>query len=390
MTRKAAEAEGKLPWFALVVADYLRDTQHLSLETQGAWMRILCCMHTSQTRGRVVFDKRKLARFLGTTDDRVVSIIAELRDEANPTGSPTCDFEEMDGGSFTMISRRMVRDEYIRQVNRKNGLKGGNKALVRTGLNENRLTDSVKRIGSGSDNPPVKAPLKGGVKAREQSQSQRKENTGEVSPDPSPDDAARSSAPAQENPVRTFASAVEQHAPDITVAPSKASTPPKRARVLSDEQNRVREAFTDWWTLEAWPKHEGRGQEYPFSAESARNGQAVMKLLTAVQWNLEEAKRVAMAYLLADDAFIAKQRRPLYGLTNQITTWISAARSPMPFRPTGDRYARPKPTAAQRGEYAEPERDLPTFGKPADTADGGDPSSVAANPVGVGDRAKAG
>jgi hypothetical protein len=326
------ESEGdKLPYLQLYVADLMRDCDHLSLAAFGGWMKILCRMHTAQNRGIVRFTRIQLARLLGTTADQAGDVLAELLCPNNPTGSPVADHEELPGGVIELRSRRMVRDEHRRRINRRNGVRGGNPKLL--GKTESKRV-SVNRL----PNPPVNPP----VNPKSQSQSQI---PGEVSPDPS--SGVPPASPAREKP--------NPPAVDVSVPPSETPAAARRKghRKLTDEQAKTRKAFIDWWTLVAWPEHAGGGEEYPFGAEGARNGQAASKLLAAVKYDLEQAKRVALAFLTANDAFIANKRRPLFMLGTQLTTWMAYAKSPVAFRkgPNGN----PRRTNPEdRGEYREP------------------------------------
>lgn len=104
----------KLPFMQFYPADWLQDTQVLSLEAQGAWIKILCALHAASERGRKTSDTVAWKRFLGyPEDDRALLLIGELyevadidaRDENENTSSLS------DSVEITISSRRMIRDE---------------------------------------------------------------------------------------------------------------------------------------------------------------------------------------------------------------------------------------------------------------------------------------
>jgi uncharacterized protein YdaU (DUF1376 family) len=116
---------GKLPFMQFYPADWLQDTQILSLEAQGAWMKILCALHIASERGRKTWYMRELKHFLGyPDDDRAIYLLNALN------GVATIDARDEDGNlaetfqqahEITIISRRMVRDEAerIKELERK-------------------------------------------------------------------------------------------------------------------------------------------------------------------------------------------------------------------------------------------------------------------------------
>jgi hypothetical protein len=356
--------EEKLPWFQFYPADFQREAEHLSLAAVGGWMKILCRMHFAAARGEWRGTVLQLARCLNSSPEQAQHVLDEIRDPNNPSGRPVADFEALSGGTFLLRSRRMVRDEHRRVVNRENGKRGGNPKLMR------------------SDNPPVNRPLNPRVKAISQSQSQR---TGEVSPDPSSRPAA--SQPSADDGTNIFGVDVSENAdgqrhdtappPDRDTRSAGSATraegsTPKLRRPRSETASPHHQAFIDWWCRKAYPSRMG-GVEYEFGAEATRNGAAVKKLLRAVNDDLERAKAIAMAYLTADDSFIARRGRPLFGLTDQLTTWVQIAKGVQVIQQVRNNGQR---NAASAGPAQQSRR-------PAPTLNGGPPA-------GPGPHAKAG
>lgn len=113
----------KLPALQFYTGDWLKDpsVQALDHEHKGVWMDLLCMMHESTDRGRLVlptgqpFPDAGIARFLGLEQAKWKQIRSNLlaygvasQDEAG-----------------VLYNRRMVRDEAIREARRRSGAIGG-------------------------------------------------------------------------------------------------------------------------------------------------------------------------------------------------------------------------------------------------------------------------
>lgn len=96
----------------LEVEDWKRDTGPLSLAAKGAWIDILGALHTAPSRGVMTLPLQGWARLIGATVDQAVAVIRELVDMKVP------DHSEDGQGNVTIKSRRMVREEMIRESNR--------------------------------------------------------------------------------------------------------------------------------------------------------------------------------------------------------------------------------------------------------------------------------
>lgn len=118
-----------LPYFQFYPADWIQDTQVLSLEAQGAWIKILCALHTASERGRKTSDTRQWKQFLGyPDDDRALDLLIELDGVANiyasdPDGNCS---NLVNSVEITIESRRMLRDEAkrIQELERKRRYEG--------------------------------------------------------------------------------------------------------------------------------------------------------------------------------------------------------------------------------------------------------------------------
>jgi hypothetical protein len=123
----------KLPALQFYPADWRKDpgVQALNYFDRGVWFEILCFMHESEQRGRLLLAGRPLpddalARLLGLDKQALKSTLSRLIEY----GVASRDAEGV------LVNRRMVRDEEIRQIRVEAGKKGGNPAL----LNQNPTT----------------------------------------------------------------------------------------------------------------------------------------------------------------------------------------------------------------------------------------------------------
>ncbi len=121
------DAAPRMPAFQFYPGDWLRDpaVRACSLEERGAWIDILSHMHAGEPRGHLTIGGQaptdaELARMIGATPAAVRRIVASL--ERKGVLSRT--------EAGVIYSRRMVRDEHIRQVRAEAGRKGGNPILL--------------------------------------------------------------------------------------------------------------------------------------------------------------------------------------------------------------------------------------------------------------------
>lgn len=102
-TRISPMAE--LPYMQFFPADYLRDTEILSLSAQGGWMRMLCSMWHPSRRGVLSLRLQAMARLLHASEQTTKSIMEEIEE---------CDVGRVewsgDGDRVTITCRRIVRD----------------------------------------------------------------------------------------------------------------------------------------------------------------------------------------------------------------------------------------------------------------------------------------
>lgn len=118
----------KLPALQFYTGDWRKDpgVQALDYFERGVWFEILCIMHESDSRGKLMLNGKKmpdvaLARLLGLDNQTVNQILTKLVEYGVARAEP-------DTG--IIYNKRMVEDEKIRQIRREAGKLGGNPALL--------------------------------------------------------------------------------------------------------------------------------------------------------------------------------------------------------------------------------------------------------------------
>lgn len=118
----------KRPSFQFYPGDWLNDAslRMCSVGARGLWIEMICIMHQGSDYGHLKVNGKvilptNLARMTGSTLAEVEGWLEELE------GAGVFSKDEA-GGIF---SRRMIRDEEIRQARAAGGVKGGNPALKR-------------------------------------------------------------------------------------------------------------------------------------------------------------------------------------------------------------------------------------------------------------------
>lgn len=150
----------KLPAIQFYPADWRKDpaVQSLSYHHRGIWFEIICLMHESEQRGKLLLNGKKMP-------DEALARLLGLDKQILTTALTT--FLELGVASLcsqtgALINRRMVRDEEIRKIRQNAGKLGGNPALLKqksTTLLKQIPTPSastsVATSSSNKDSPPI-------------------------------------------------------------------------------------------------------------------------------------------------------------------------------------------------------------------------------------------
>ncbi|MFM0439265.1 GIY-YIG nuclease family protein [Paraburkholderia strydomiana] len=144
----------KRPSFQFYPGDWMNDAalRMVSVSARGLWMDMLCLMHQGSPYGHLKVNSKaineiQLARLVGANSDEVSAWMRELSDAGVYSTSE-------DGVIF---SRRMVKDENLREVRASGGKEGGNPKLM-GGYNKPgfvyamlRQSDGAVKIGISQD-----------------------------------------------------------------------------------------------------------------------------------------------------------------------------------------------------------------------------------------------
>jgi hypothetical protein len=138
----------KRPSFQFYPADWRKDPalSVCSLAAKGLWVDLICIAHESETYGCLAINGSpmsdiQIARAVGEQPKVITKLLAELEQAGV--------FSRNDGGAI--YSRRMVRDEHIRNVRGQAGRLGGNPNLVGNKVsNLDKQTDKQNPTPSSS------------------------------------------------------------------------------------------------------------------------------------------------------------------------------------------------------------------------------------------------
>jgi len=117
----------KRPSFQFYPSDWLRDTalRTCSIGARGLWIDMICFMHEGNPYGTLkVGNKVILPPNLGVMVGATLSEVEGRLDELESAHV----FDRAEDGSI--MSRRMIRDENLRNIRAEGGKKGGNPALM--------------------------------------------------------------------------------------------------------------------------------------------------------------------------------------------------------------------------------------------------------------------
>ena len=119
----------KLPALQFYVGDWRKDpgVQALGYFDRGVWFEMLCLMHESSERGKLLLNGKKMS------DQALAQILGLDNQTLNQSLTTIADFgvSDVDPETQAICCRRMVRDEKLRQIRTEAGKKGGNPALVK-------------------------------------------------------------------------------------------------------------------------------------------------------------------------------------------------------------------------------------------------------------------
>lgn len=130
--------KGKQPYIPLYIGDWLQDTDCLSIEAEGAWLRLV--FKCWKNNGTFTGTEDIFARLCKVSPEKFASILLELR------LNDICDIHTGENGLLTIISRRIKREKEISTINAQNGSEGGSKKQA------NRVAKGIAKMKRIPDN----------------------------------------------------------------------------------------------------------------------------------------------------------------------------------------------------------------------------------------------
>lgn len=145
----------KRPAFQFYPADWRKDPalSACSLASRGLWIELMCVAHEGGTYGVLSINGKpmapaQMARMVGESPSTVVKLLAELEDAGV--------FSRDEQGCI--FSRRMVKDERVRNVRADAGRLGGNPNLLKQTVKQtdNRIPPPSSSSSSSSSSSEIK------------------------------------------------------------------------------------------------------------------------------------------------------------------------------------------------------------------------------------------
>jgi hypothetical protein len=137
----------KLPALQFYPGDWRKDpgVQSLNYFDRGVWFEILCLMHESSERGKLLLNSQPMP------DDALATILGLDKQILTTTLNTllTYGVASRDEETGALINRRMVKDEILRQVRTEAGKKGGNPVLVKQRATKRRAVRQAKHNQEG-------------------------------------------------------------------------------------------------------------------------------------------------------------------------------------------------------------------------------------------------
>ncbi|UEP23129.1 hypothetical protein LL999_23065 [Burkholderia ambifaria] len=143
----------KRPSFQFYPGDWLNDAalRMVSVGARGLWIDMMCIMHQGseygylKVNGKVILPPN-LARMTGSTLEETEGFLGELESSGV--------FSKDESGCI--FSRRMIRDEKVREARAAGGVKGGNPALM--GKKKVNHQDNLEPTPSSPSSPSMSSP----------------------------------------------------------------------------------------------------------------------------------------------------------------------------------------------------------------------------------------
>lgn len=145
----------KLPAFQFYPGDWRKDpsVQALEFHDRGVWFEMLCLMHESPDRGKLI-----LPNGTPLPDDAIARIIGLDKQKFNQTLTTLLLYgvAKQDPDTKVIFNKRMVEDERIRRIRAEAGKLGGNPQLIKNKVKQKTTTgDNQKSTPSSSSSSSI-------------------------------------------------------------------------------------------------------------------------------------------------------------------------------------------------------------------------------------------
>lgn len=110
---------GKQPYIPIYIGDWEQDTNCLTLEAEGAWLKIV--FKCWKNKGIFLTNYDSLSILLKISHEKVAKILLELK------SNNVCEITERDDGFLLIICRRIVREHELSEVRKVSGKLGGDR-----------------------------------------------------------------------------------------------------------------------------------------------------------------------------------------------------------------------------------------------------------------------
>lgn len=253
----------KLPFMRFFPADWIQDTQVLTLEGQGAWVKVICGLHVSPTYGKRIWTRPELTVFLGIQDEEQLDdLLVQL---ARVSDMEIRDVDENVTEIFSnaffieIICRRMVREKKQREqwVKDQSAHRQKNVSQKSGRLIHNSLSEVISEEDSFKKKSPDRRASPG------PSQAKQKRGNGKAGLDPSVKlwaDAIYESDPEKFGRLVTWIKAAERTYSPVVVARTLQAFLPRCSEI------------SEWWGYldKILEKEEGRAHGSDSESESDR------------------------------------------------------------------------------------------------------------------------
>lgn len=113
------KSKGKQPYIPLYIGDWEQDVNSISLEAEGALLKLVLKLWKSSTKGEVEISFNQLSILLKKTQEIALKILKELHE------NDVLNIEFLPNDKAKIQSRRMLKDASKSAIAKENGSKGG-------------------------------------------------------------------------------------------------------------------------------------------------------------------------------------------------------------------------------------------------------------------------